>query len=102
MWPVFTLQFNFGLLKNNTEGVVHLIILFLHQFSTILHVFKCVRKLGIIPFWGMSHLVNVATTCLAIKFRVLIYYIGLIGPSIDLSFFLFLGILKYNFYPIVI
>ena len=76
MWPVFTLKFNFGFLRNDAGGVVHLIILFLHQFSTILHVIKCVRKLGITPFLGMSLLVNVATTCLAIKFQVLTYYIG--------------------------
>jgi len=30
MWPVFVLQFNFGFLSNDAEGVVHLIILFLH------------------------------------------------------------------------
>ena len=68
MWPVFALQFNFGLLRNDAGDVVHLIILFLHQFSTILYILKCVRKLGITPFFGMSHLVNVATTCLTIKF----------------------------------
>jgi len=76
MWPVFVLQFNFGFLSNGAGGEVHLIILFLHWFWTILHVLGCVRKLGITPFRGMFQLVNVASTCLAIKFRVLTYYIG--------------------------
>jgi len=76
MWPVFVLQFNFRFLRNDAGGMVHLIILFLYWFWTTLHVLGCIRKLGITPFRGMFQLVNVANTCLAIKFRVLTYYIG--------------------------
>ena len=53
MWPVFTLQFNFGFLSNDAGDVVHLTILFLHQFLTIIYVLGCVRKLGITPFRGI-------------------------------------------------
>jgi hypothetical protein len=76
MWPVFVLQFNCGFLNNDGGGGVHLIISFLHQLLAILIVFGCVGKLGITPFRGMFPLVNVASTCLAIKFRVLQYYTG--------------------------
>ena len=99
MWPVLALQFDFGFLSNDA-AVLHLIILVLHLFPTIIYVLGCVRKLGITPFREIFQLVNVATTCLTIKFRVLSYY-KLRGPSIDLPFHLIWVIFKYNFYTIV-
>ena len=69
MWPVLALQFDFGFLSNDA-AVLHLIILVLHLFPTIIYVLRCVRKLRITPFMRMSHLVNVASIRLTIQFRV--------------------------------
>ena len=70
MWPVFIDKFNSEFLRNHAGGEVHLIILFLHQFFTIIYVLGCVGKLRIIAFRRMFKLINVASIRLTIQFRV--------------------------------
>ena len=64
------MQFNFEFLINDGGGDLHVIILFLHQFSTILYVLGFVRKLGITALRRMFNLVNVASYRLTIQLRV--------------------------------
>ena len=68
MWPVFIENFNWEFLRNNAGGEVQLIILFLHQFFTIIHILGCIRKLENTAPGTNLDLVNVANTHCVIKF----------------------------------
>ena len=71
MWPVFIEKLTCELLRNDAGGEVQLIILFLHQFFTIIYILKRVKRLEIIAPGTNLDLVNVASIHCVIKFRVL-------------------------------
>ena len=71
MWPVFIEKFKCEFLRNDAGGEVQLIILFLHQFFTIIYIFGHVKKLEITALGTNLYLVNVASIRCVIKFRVL-------------------------------
>ena len=71
MWPVFIEKFNCKFLRNYAGGEVQLIILFLHQFFTIIYIPRRVKKLEITAPGTNLDLVNVASIRCVIKFRVL-------------------------------
>ena len=67
MWPVFIEKLNCEFLRNDA-GEVQLIILFLHQFFTIIYILECVKKLKITAPGTNLDLVNVASIRCVIKF----------------------------------
>ena len=71
MWPVLVLQFNWGFLRNDAEGAVYLIFLFLILFWAIFCVLGFVRKLLIIHFTGMFYLIDVASIGVEIQLQAL-------------------------------
>ena len=74
MLPVFIEKFKCKFLRNYAGGEVQLIILFLHQFFTIIYILRHVKKkkkLEITAPGTNLDLVNVASICCVIKFRVL-------------------------------
>ena len=71
MWPVFIEKFKCEFLRNDAGGEVQLIILFLHQFFTIIYILRCVKELEITAPGMNLDLVNVASIHCVIKFRVL-------------------------------
>ena len=68
MWPVFIEKFKCKFLRNDPGGEVQLIILFLHQFFTIIYILRCVKKLEITAPGTNLDLVNVASIRCVIKF----------------------------------
>ena len=71
MWSVFIEKFKCEFLRNDAGGEVQLIILFLHQFFTIIYILRRVKKLEITAPGTNLDLVNVASIRCVIKFRVL-------------------------------
>ena len=68
MWPVFIEKFKCEFLRNVAGGEVQLIILFLHQFFTIIYILECVKKLETTAPGKNLELVNVASIRCVIKF----------------------------------
>ena len=71
MWPVFIEKFKCEFLRNDAGGEEQLIILFLHQFFTIIYILGRVKNLEITAPGTNLDLVNLASIRCVIKFRVL-------------------------------
>ena len=69
MWPVFIEKFKCEFLRNDAGGEVQLIILFLHQYFTIIYILRHVKKLEITA--PVTNFDLVASIRCVIKFRVL-------------------------------
>jgi len=70
MWPVFSLQFNFGFLINHAVEDVALITLYIYQYCTNFSVLGFIWKLWIRALRKTLHHVNVPSIQLAMQFRV--------------------------------